>query len=478
MRSFCKTKIVATLGPSSETFEVIESLVQAGVSVFRLNFSHGSHDDHMERIRIIREVERKANRTVSILADLQGPKLRVGKFATKKEVLTQGSAFALVLDEIEGSKDSVHLPHPEIFQVSKVGDQILVNDGKIALEITKVEKGRISTIVMRGGEISDNKGVNVPGVSLPISAVTEKDKKDLEFALEHEVDWVALSFVQSAEDVRGAKEIIDGRARVLSKIEKPQALSDLNGIILESDAVMIARGDLGVELALEEVPPAQHRIINMCRKMHTPVIVATQMLESMIENETPTRAEVTDVAEAVYSGADAVMLSAESASGKYPVASVQMMHKIIQRVESDPQYIERLSEFTHENIPSDRRGSFIRAATIITEGVPTKAIVCFSTSGATALSSAMSRPYVPVVCLTPNEKTARYVNLIWGVFGFVARNVMSIREMVEEACAQVKLKNFAKDGDSILITGGFPFGKSGPPNVLRLVEVGREESYG
>ncbi len=478
MIDVCKTKIIATLGPSSSSYETIKTLIKEGVRVFRLNFSHGTHEDHHARIQCIRKAEIELAQTVAILGDLQGPKLRVGTFVNKRETLELGQKFTLNLDKIKGTHESVTLPHPEIFEACAVGDNILINDGRIVLNVSHISQREIKTNVIRGGEISNHKGVNIPGASLKISPITAKDKKDLAFALDEELDWIALSFVQCADDVHAAKKIINNRARVLSKIEKPQALQDLEQIISASDAIMVARGDLGVELALEEVPPAQHRIIRMCREMQTPVVVATQMLESMIDNEIPTRAEVTDVAEAVYAGVDGVMLSAESASGKFPIESVRMMRKVVSKVESDPHYIARLHEATHQIPLSDGRGTFIRAATVITEGISTKAIICFSTTGATAISSAISRPHVPVVCLTPHLKTARYVNLIWGLEGYVAQNVMSIREMVEEACTQVVKNKCAQNGDTILITGGFPFGSSGPPNVLRLVEVGKSETYG
>lgn len=478
MIDVCKTKIIATLGPSSSSYDTIKTLIQEGVRVFRLNFSHGTHEDHRARVHFIRKAEAELAQTVAILGDLQGPKLRVGTFVNDHETLDVGQVFTLKMDKILGTKEAVQLPHPEIFEACSPGDDILVNDGRIILKVAHISEREIQTRVIRGGDISNHKGVNIPGSSLKISPITAKDKDDLAFALDEELDWIALSFVQCADDVHAAKKIINNRARVLSKIEKPQALHDLENIIAASDAIMVARGDLGVELALEEVPPAQHRIIRMCRVMQTPVVVATQMLESMIDNEIPTRAEVTDVAEAVYAGVDGVMLSAESASGKFPIESVRMMRKVVSKVESDPHYIERLREATHQIPLADARGTFIRAATVITEGISTKAIICFSTTGATAISSAISRPHVPVVCLTPHLKTARYVNLIWGLEGYVARNVMNIGEMVAEACTQVVRNKCASDGDTILITGGFPFGSSGPPNVLRLVEIGKHETYG
>ncbi|USO01775.1 MAG: pyruvate kinase [Alphaproteobacteria bacterium] len=472
-----KTKIIATLGPASSSLETIERLTLEGVNVFRLNFSHGTHEDHLHCITCIRKISKKCGKTSAILADLQGPKLRVGTFVKTRETLQQGAEFSLHLKTVDGTINHVQLPHEEIFSAIRPGDQILINDGRIVLEALHAGGGVIKTLVRRGGEISDHKGVNVPGINLDISAITTKDLTDLTFALSHEVDWVALSFVQSAQDVKNAKHYIQGRARILSKIEKPQALNDLTNIIFESDAVMVARGDLGVELDVEDVPPVQHRIIDMCRKMRTPVVVATQMLESMIVCETPTRAEVTDVAEAVYAGVDAVMLSAESASGKYPIESVQMMNRIIVRVEKDPQYTERIYRFSHTMPLADGHSAFVQAATNVTQGLSVKAIVCFSTSGATALASAVSRPRVPILCLTPSIKTANYVNLVWGVHGHIARNVMTMPNMVEEACAHVVTHGYGREGDSILITAGLPFGVSGPPNVLRLVEIGNTCTY-
>ncbi|NVK61767.1 MAG: pyruvate kinase, partial [Rhodobacteraceae bacterium] len=340
MRRLRKVKIVATLGPSSNTYEMIRTLHEAGADVFRLNMSHGSHEDITKLHRAIRQVEKDLDSPIAILADLQGPKLRVGEFENGEEELEWGETFRLDLDKAPGTKRRVCLPHPEIFQAIGVGAHLLVNDGKIRLRVEECGKDFANCVIEAGGTISNRKGVNVPDVVLPLAALSEKDRKDLEFAAALGVDWLALSFVQRPEDVIEARKLADGRAAILSKIEKPAAVKSFEKILEVSDGVMVARGDLGVELPVQNVPPIQKRLIRMCRKAGKPVIVATQMLESMIESPMPTRAEVSDVATAIYEGADAVMLSAESAAGQYPVEAVTTMDNVAVGVEKDPTYTE------------------------------------------------------------------------------------------------------------------------------------------
>ncbi|MEO1613611.1 MAG: pyruvate kinase, partial [Pseudomonadota bacterium] len=402
----------ATLGPASSDREMIKALCEAGADVFRLNMSHGTQEEQAARHRIIREVEHELQRPIGILADLQGPKLRVGTFADGPQMLEVGAAFRMDLDDAPGDAARVRLPHPEIFKALEPGAQLLVNDGKIRLKVTACDETSADCEVMVGGEISDRKGVNVPDVVLPLAALSEKDKSDLEFACELGVDWLALSFVQRASDVEEAVALAKGRAVVLSKIEKPAALTDLDAIIDISDGIMVARGDLGVELPVSDVPPLQKRIVRRCRKAGKPVIVATQMLESMIESPVPTRAEVSDVAQAIYEGADAVMLSAESAAGDFPVEAVKTMNAVAESVEADPTYREIISRARTPAEPSIAN-AITAAAREVGETTDIKAICCFTHSGTTAQTMSRERPFVPIIALTPFRSTARRLALVW-----------------------------------------------------------------
>ncbi len=465
-----KVRVLATLGPASATAEMIRRLVKSGADAFRINMSHGSHEDHAARIETIRSLEKELERPTTILADLQGPKLRVGKFGGDRVQLDNGQRFYFDRDETLGTDKRVNLPHKEIFEAVEKGTRLLVDDGKLVLRVTDAGADRLETKVEVGGTISNNKGLNVPDVVLPLAALTAKDRSDLNFALDHHVDWVALSFVQRPEDVAEARRLIAGRAALLAKIEKPAAIERLDGILELADAVMVARGDLGVEMLPEEVPPLQKRIVESARRMGRPVVVATQMLESMITSPSPTRAEVSDVATAVYDGADAIMLSAESASGQFPCESVSMMNRIAISVESDPSHSARV-HFT-ETLPDPTTNDAIaQAASNIVGTVSAAGIVCFTTSGSTARRVSRERPTVPLLVLTPSLKTARRLGLLWGAHAVRTRDVTSFEEMVAKAKRMALRHGIAKGGDRIVVIAGVPFGTPGSTNVVHVVRL-------
>jgi len=461
------TKIVATLGPSSSDYDMIRNLHEAGADVFRLNMSHGSHDEIRERHRIIREVERELDSTIGILADLQGPKLRVGVFANGEEELAEGATFRLDLAEEEGDATRVTLPHPEIFQVLEAGANLLVNDGKIRLKVLDCGDDFAKCEVIAGGTISNRKGVNVPDVVLPLAALSEKDRADLEFVCQLGVDWLALSFVQRAEDVQEARDLAGGRAAILSKIEKPAAVKAFDQILAVSDGIMVARGDLGVELPVQNVPPIQKRLIRQCREAAKPVIVATQMLESMIESPMPTRAEVSDVAAAIYEGTDAVMLSAESAAGQYPVEAVTTMDNVAREVEQDPNYTE-IIEASRRVDRSSVADGIVAAAREIAETTSIQAICCFTDSGKTALLTSRERPRVPIIALTAQRGTARKLTLSWGVNCYMTGVLSRFKQAVVNAARAARSHGFAQEEDQILVMAGVPFNVPGSTNILRV----------
>ncbi|WP_238366846.1 pyruvate kinase [Mesobacterium pallidum] len=467
MRRHRKVKIVATLGPASSTYDMIRKLHESGADVFRLNMSHGTHDELRERHRIIRQVEKDLDSPIGILADLQGPKLRVGVFANGEEELVAGESFRLDLDETPGTKDRVCLPHPEIFAALKPQTTLLVNDGKIRLTVDKYGKDFANCTVVTGGTISNRKGVNVPDVVLPLAALSDKDREDLEFACQLGVDWLALSFVQRPQDVEEARAFAAGRAAILSKIEKPAAVKAFEEILAVSDGIMVARGDLGVELPVQNVPPIQKRLVRECRKAAKPVIVATQMLESMIESPMPTRAEVSDVANAIYEGADAVMLSAESAAGQYPIEAVTTMDKVAIEVEDDPNYsvIISASRSVARNTVAD---SIVSAAREISEATEIRAICCFSQSGTTALLVARERPGVPIIALSPLIGTARRLALSWGVNCVLTSPVERFKMAVVGAVRAALTLGYAKEHDFVAVTAGVPFNVKGTTNILRV----------
>lgn len=463
-------KIVATLGPASASVEVIRSLFEAGVDMFRLNFSHGTHEQHQQRIAMIRQVERSVGRPIGVLMDLQGPKLRVGTFADGPITLASGSSFRLDLNEAPGDSTRVCLPHPEIFAVLKPDTDLLLDDGKIRLRVTRCGSDFADTVVTIGGQLSERKGVNVPQAVLPLSALTAKDRRDLDFGLELDVDWVALSFVQRPEDIDEAREIVKGRAHIMVKLEKPAAVGCLEEIIARCDAVMVARGDLGVELPAEQVPAIQKRTVRSCRSAGKPVIIATQMLDSMVASPVPTRAEVSDVATAVYEGVDSVMLSAESASGKYPVEAVKMMDRIICQVEQDPVYRQLMSSSYTPAQPT-MADAICSALGCVTDLMRPSAIVTYTSSGHTSLRAARERPKAPILSMTPMIGTARSLSFVWGVHSVHTHEIADVPEMVEYASQTALNEGFAKSDDIIVIAAGMPFGTSGTTNLLRIARL-------
>jgi pyruvate kinase len=464
------TKIVATLGPASSDPDKIRSLFESGVDVFRLNFSHGTHEDHKRSIVAIRSIEQEAGRPIAIMMDLQGPKLRVGEFEDGSVDLMAGDEFRLDLDPAPGNSQRVNLPHTEIFAALSHESELLVDDGRIRLKIRNCGADFAETEVLVGGTISNHKGVNVPGVVLPVSPLTEKDRGDMQFGLDKGVDWCALSFVQQPEDLAEARRLIGGRVPILTKLEKPTAIDRLDEIIELSDAVMVARGDLGVEMPPESVPVLQRRIIRGCRLMGKPVIVATQMLESMIDSPQPTRAEASDVATAVYDGADAVMLSAETAAGSYPVESVEMMSRIIESVEQDPLW-RNILDADHPEPEATAADAISAAARQVAQTLSVRAIITYTTSGSTTFRAARERPEVPIVGLTPNRATARRLAVAWGVHSIFTSDAHDFEDMVAKASGHALNDGFAKPGDRVIITAGVPFGTPGATNLLRIARV-------
>ncbi len=467
------TRILATIGPATASDEKIAELIDAGVDAFRFNFSHGTHQEHKQRLSVVRKLAKQKGRYIAVVADMQGPKLRVGEFEKGGVVLEAGQKFVLDMKNELGTKERVTLPHKEIFAAIKVGDELLLNDGNIVLKIKSKTSNSAVTIVKVGGELSSHKGVNLPNVKLPISAITEKDRDDLKFALKLGVDWVCLSFVQSVEDVKEARKLIGDKAMIISKLEKPSAIEELDEIIHLSDAIMVARGDLGVECPLQTVPVLQKKIVNACRKFARPVIVATQMLESMIEKPTPTRAEVSDVATAVYDGCDAVMLSAETAVGKYPVGAVKMMNKIITQVESDPQFFQSIKKNQGVSFCIGEADSIAYAANEISKVLKVAAVVTYTTSGKTTFLIARERPNIPIIALTPDEKVACKLALVWGARPVVKKSHFSSFDKFEDNAVQAALDSgLVHHGNHIIITGGFPLGVKGRTNILHTVHIG------
>jgi pyruvate kinase len=470
LRRHRRTKIIATLGPASSTREMMTQLFLAGADMFRLNFSHGAHADHAARIETIRAIEKKYQRPIGILADVQGPKLRVGQFQSGRVQLQAGHDFTLDLNPAPGDTRRVCLPHPEIMAAAEVGATLLLDDGKLRLRVTRKRDDHLLTEIMNGGVLSDRKGVNIPDVVLPIPALTEKDLRDLEFVLPLGIDYIGLSFVQRPEDVAQAKALAAGRALVMTKLEKPQALDDLNAILDLSDAVMVARGDLGVELPPEDVPIAQKRIIKAAQLRGLPVVVATQMLESMITAPAPTRAEASDVAAAVYDGADAVMLSAETAAGQYPREAVNMMDRIIARTERDADW--RIGIDARRPAPEHSSADAIAAAAVqVARTTGAQVIVAFTESGSTALRVAREKPDCPVIGLTTNLVVARRMAAVWGVHALLTGAVHSMTEAVSNATKLARLEGFAQKGDEIVVVAGVPFGEAGTTNALRVATI-------
>ncbi|WP_112664577.1 pyruvate kinase [Microvirga flavescens] len=475
MRRARRTKILATLGPASENPEMIEKLCRAGADVFRLNMSHLAREKLPERVEMIRSVEAKCKRPIAILADLQGPKLRVGTFENDSAMLVPGQTFILDADKTPGNEKRVHLPHPEILSSLEPGHTVLIDDGKLRLRVKSVKQGSATTEVEVAGKISNRKGVSLPDTTIPVAAMTEKDRSDLEAALAAGVDWIALSFVQRPEDVAEVKKVARGKALVMSKLEKPQAIARLDEIVEISDAVMVARGDLGVEMPLEKVPGIQKRIVRTARKLGKPVVVATQMLESMITAPVPTRAEVSDVATAVYDGADAVMLSAESASGQYPVEAVATMNRIAEEVEQDQAY---WSIMQAQRIEPEATGSDAIAAGAhqIADTLHLKSIAAWTSSGSTAFRLARERPNSTVLALTPNINTARRLALVWGVHAIRTKDASDIDDMTARACKFAVREGLSDVNDRIIIVAGVPFGTPGATNMVRVAFITQEHA--
>ena len=472
MRRTRNAKIVATLGPASSDKDMVRRLFLAGVDVFRLNFSHGSAADHSARFAMLRELEAEVGRPIAILADMQGPKLRVGTFADGPVQLVDGQAFRLDLDATPGNARRVGMPHKEIFAALVPGAELLLDDGKLRLVVETCGADFAETRVVVGGKLSERKGVNVPGVVLPITALTAKDRQDLALALELGADWIALSFVQRPEDVLEARALIGDKAAIIVKLEKPAAIHCLDDIVAVSDAVMVARGDLGVEMPAEQVPSIQKRIVRACRRMGKPVVVATQMLESMISSPVPTRAEASDVATAIYDGADAVMLSAESAAGAFPIEAVTMMNRIIEQVESDPLYRQLIDASHSEARPSGDVAEAVccamrRAVALL----HAKAIVCYTSSGHTSLRAARERPESPILSLTPSVACARRLALAWGVHSVHIDDVSDVDQMTARASEVTRNQGFAESGDMIVAIAGMPFGTPGTTNLIRIATV-------
>jgi pyruvate kinase len=471
MRRQRKAKIVATLGPASTTRKQIEALFKAGADIFRLNLSHGTHEDHKARYDIIREIEDKLDRPIGVLVDLQGPKLRVGTFKEGGVDLKAGQSFRFDLDSKKpGDEKRAPLPHPEILEAVEPGSNLLLDDGKIRVVVKKEGKDCIDCEVVTGGRLTDRKGVNIPDAVLKMSPLTKKDREDLTFGLDLGADWIALSFVQRPEDIAEARRLIAGRSRILAKLEKPAAIEHLQEIIELSDAVMVARGDLGVELPAEVVPGLQKRIIVASRRAGKPVVVATQMLESMVGSPTPTRAEASDVATAIYDGADAVMLSAESASGKYPLEAVSIMNRIIEQTERDPSY-RRIIDAQHSDPEATGNDAISAAAAQVARTLTASAIVTYTTSGSTALRVARERPDAPILCLTQDLATARRLALLWGAHCVHTADIRTFGEMVEKATRVALKQEFAKKGERLVITAGVPFGRPGSTNTLRVAWI-------
>jgi pyruvate kinase len=475
MRRDRRVKIVATLGPASNNEETMRRLFEAGADVFRVNMSHATHEGLREVHGIVRKLEIEASRPIGILVDLQGPKLRIGKFDSGAIRLTEGDILSFVRREAIGGLGRVQLPHPEIFEAVKQGHMLLLDDGKFRLRVVEASDVRIDAEVMTSGVLGSRKGISLPDTVLPLPALTDKDRADVDFALSLGVSWIALSFVQRAADIVEAKKIARGRANVMAKIEKPSALADLKAIIEQADGIMVARGDLGVELPVEKVPGLQKQIIRAARNAGKPVVIATQMLESMIYAPLPTRAEVSDVATAVFEGADAVMLSAESAVGKYPVQAVETMDSVAIEVERDPLY-ETIIHAQRIDPMATGADAISAAVRTVAETLNLSVIICYTASGATALRAARERPSQPIIALTPIPATGRKLAIVWGQHCVLTDDPADLDDMVVKACRIADREGFAKPGDSVIISAGVPLGKTGATNMLRIAVVG-EDSY-
>ncbi len=477
MRRQRRTKVVATLGPASSTRGVISRLFEAGADVFRINMSHTTQERMRELVAAIRAVEADHNRPIGILVDLQGPKLRLGSFKNEWAEIDKGQDFIFDSDPAPGDSARVCLPHPEIFAAIKPGDALLIDDGKLRLAATQASAQRIVARVEVGGKVSNRKGVSLPDTVVPLAALAPKDVADLEAALDVGIDWVALSFIQRPEDIAEAKKITRGRASVMAKIEKPQAVARLGDILDLADALMVARGDLGVEMPLEKVPGVQKEMTRACRRAGKPVVVATQMLESMITSPVPTRAEVSDVATAIFDGADAVMLSAESASGQYPLEAVATMNRIAEEVENEAIYLPSL-HVLHTEPEATGADAIAAAARQVAETLDLSAIVCWTSSGSTGLRVSRERPKPPIVAISPIVAAGRKLSLVWGIHCVIAEDAHDQDDMVERACRIAFREGFAKAGQRVIVVAGVPLGTPGATNMMRIAFVGAEAPEG
>jgi pyruvate kinase len=470
MRRNRRVKVVATLGPASSATEMIERLFLAGVDVFRINMSHSSHETARALQNSVRWVGKRHRHPIGILADLQGPKFRVGEFPNGRAFINDGAVFRFEQDEKPGTSESVYLPHPQIFAAAEPGHMLLLDDGKIRMRVLEKTKSAIAAEVLVGGALGSRKGITLPDTLLPVGPLTAKDRADLAYVLKLGVDWIALSFLQRAGDIHGARRLVGDRAAILAKIEKPSAVADLDAIVAASDGLMVARGDLGVEIPVERVPGFQKQITRKARAAGKPVVVATQMLESMITSATPTRAEVSDVATAVFDGADAVMLSAESAIGQFPLEAIQMMDRIAIQVESDPSY-DAIVHATRTPPQPTGADAIAAAARAIADTVHLSAIVCYTASGSTALRVSRERPSLPIIGLTPVETTARRLSLAWGIESVLTGDPANLTDMVIKACRIAFDEGVVKPRGGILITAGVPLGSPGATNMIRIAFV-------
>jgi len=470
MKRTRRARIVATLGPASSDEAAIRALFEAGVDVFRLNFSHGTQAEHAQRLASIRRLEVEFGRPIGVLLDLQGPKLRLGTFVGGRAHLVAGSSFRLDLNPEPGDAHRAPLPHPEIFAALQPGAELLLDDGKLRLRVETRTAEHAQTTVLTGGPISDRKGVNVPSVVLPISPLTAKDREDLAFGLDLGVDWVALSFVQRPEDIAEARALIGDRAWIMAKLEKPAAIRELDAIVAQADGIMVARGDLGVELPAEDVPELQRQIVRRCRQMGKPVVVATQMLESMIHAPVPTRAEVSDIATAIYDGVDAVMLSAESASGEHPIEAVAMMDRIVARVEASPSYRSGI-DASHTPAEANTADALCCSLRRVAALISPAALITYTDSGSTSRRAARERPIAPILSLTPELNTARRLSLVWGVHPVLVDRIHDVGEMVKWANRTAVIEGFAGAGSDVVIVAGLPFGERGTTNLLHVSRI-------
>lgn len=465
-----RTKIVCTIGPSSSSIEMLEKLLLAGMNVARLNFSHGDYEFYKKVIKNIRSISKSLNKSVSILQDLAGPKLRLGEL-NEEIFISSGDEIVFTCEKKPGKY--LYFPYPEIFRVLKKGVNILIDDGILSFKVVETGKKEALLKAQNSGKISSHKGVNFPGIELPISSITEKDKEDIKFGIEQEVDYIAISFVRTAKDVKEIKTIIrnnNSEIPVISKIEKHEAVKNFFEILEESDGIMVARGDLGVEMSIDEVPLIQKKIIKECNKKKKPVITATQMLDSMQRNPRPTRAEVTDVANAIFDGTDAVMLSGETAVGKYPLEAVKIMDRIIRKAESSLDYEKILREKNLKETKSIT-DAICHAVSEIALDLKAKAIITSTKSGYTAAMVSSYRPYAKIIAVTPSKKVFRRLSLLWGVYPLLVKHFRNTDQMIKESISVAINSKMIKKGETVIITAGVPVGEKGKTNLIKVDRV-------